>query len=383
MSTLPRHDLQRPDGRRVFVYGELGGDFRGLRDEPEDVSGIHLRLDLMTDSWVAISPGRNARPLDSQLEPVDTEECPFCPGGLELPFGYGAAVFENRFPSLVPDPPEAPELDGPTLPARGRCEIVLYTHRHDVSFGELSPLELTCLLAVWIDRSRELWEDPAHEYVLVFENRGSEIGATISHPHGQIYAFGEMPPLTAGKLTAHRHYRASRGGCLGCEVVATDSRSARVVSENRSFTVAVPFAARWPFEVAVRARRHGLGRLADLEPEEQLDLVHALRDVAMRLDALFGFQLPYMMVAQEAPRDAPDWHLAFEFYPLYRAPEKTKIRASVETASGLFLNDLLPEDAARQLALLEVEGEPIDPSCLYVVAPAGVPEEAQALPVEG
>ena len=115
--------------------------------------------------------------------------------------------------------------------------------------------------------------------------------------------------------------------------------------------MAVPFAARWPFEVAIRARRHGLRRLADLAPEEQRDLALALRDVARRYDALFDFPLPYMMVAQEAPHDEPDWHLAFELYPVHRAPGMTKIRASVETGLGLFLNDVAPEDAARRLAV--------------------------------
>jgi UDPglucose--hexose-1-phosphate uridylyltransferase len=146
-----------------------------------------------------------------------------------------------------------------------------------------------------------------------------------------------------------------------------DARSDRVVSANDSFVVAVPFAARWPFEVAVRARRHGLRRLTDLLRGEQRDLAVALRDVARRYDALFDLQLPYMMVAQEAPRDQLDWHLAFELYPLYRAPGVAKIRASVETGLGLFLNDVAPEDAARRLAGLDVPVEPIGLDLLFAV----------------
>jgi len=153
-----------------------------------------------------------------------------------------------------------------------------------------------------------------------------------------------------------------------------DGRSERVVSANESFVVAVPFAARWPFEVAVRARRHGLGRLADLSPLEHRDLALALRDVVRRYDALFDFPLPYMMVAQEAPADEPDWHLAFELYPLHRTPEVTKIRASVETGLGLYLNDVAPEDAARRLAALTVPAEPIEQDMLFTVTgPQPVP----------
>jgi UDPglucose--hexose-1-phosphate uridylyltransferase len=368
MRSLSRHTLVHPDGRRLLVYGELRGD---LEEEAPGAAGaaaaIHKRLDVFTESWVGIAPARNTRPLDSPEASAGLEQCPFCPGGVEVPFSYEAAVFDNRFPSFRPDAPPAPHLDGPTGPAHGQCEVVLYTDRHDASFGGLSPTELARVVAIWIDRGRELWADPERSYVCVFENRGAEVGATIAHPHGQIFALDHMPPVTAAKSEAHRRHRRREGGCLSCAATRADDRSGRVVSANESFVVAVPFAARWPFEVAVRARRHGLGRLTDLAPEEQRDLAVALCDVARRYDSLFDFPLPYMMVAQEAPRDQPDWHLAFELYPLHRAPEVTKIRASVETGLGLFLNDVAPEDAARQLAGLEVAAEPIRLDSLFAV----------------
>jgi UDPglucose--hexose-1-phosphate uridylyltransferase len=353
----------------LLVYGELHGSLdAGKPGSAGEDAEIHLRRDVFTEAWVAIAPARNARPLDSPAEAAAPEACPFCPGGLEVPFAYEAAVFDNRFPSFRADPPPPPLLAGPAGPAKGRCEVVLYTDRHDASFGELSPTELARVLAIWIDRGRELWADPAHAYVCVFENRGAEVGATIAHPHGQIYALDHVPPVTAAKAAAHHRHRLREGSCLSCEANRAGDRSGRVVSANESFVVAVPFAARWPFEVAIRARRHGLRRLSDLVPEEQRDLAVALRDVARRYDALFDFQLPYMMVAQEAPHDQPDWHLAFELYPMHRAPGTTKIRASVETGLGLFLNDVAPEDAARRLAGLEVAAEPIELRSLFAVA---------------
>jgi len=367
MRPLVRHELFHADGRRLLVYGDLCGslDDAAAPDEPQ---GIHKRLDAFTGAWVAIAPARNARPLDSTADTGGgAEPCPFCPGGREVPFPYEAAVFDNRFPSFRPHPPPPPVLEEETGPAVGRCEVVLYTQRHEASFGCLSPAELGRVLAVWIDRARELWSDPAHAYVCVFENRGAEVGATIAHPHGQIYALDHVPPIVAAKAAAHRRHRERAGGCLSCEATDADARSERVVSVNDSFVAAVPFAARWPFEVAVRARRHGLGRMADLAPVEHRDLALALRDVVRRYDALFDLPLPYMMVAQEAPADEPDWHLAFELYPLHRAPEVTKIRASVETGLGLYLNDVAPEDAARRLASLDVPAEPIDLDTLFTV----------------
>ncbi len=371
MRSLPRHALVHPDGRRLLVYGELRGS---LEEEgpgaARDGAAIHKRLDVFTDSWVGIAPARNLRPLDSAARSAGLEPCAFCPGGVEVPFSYEAAVFDNRFPSFRPDPPPAPLLDGPTGQAYGHCEVVLYTDRHDASFGELSSTELARVIAIWIDRGSELWADPAHAYVCVFENRGAEVGATIAHPHGQIYGLDHVPPVVAAKSGAHHRHRRREGRCLSCAATQADDRSSRLVSANESFVVAVPFAASWPFEVAIRARRHGLRRLSDLVPEEQRDLAVALRDVARRYDALFDFPLPYMMVAQEAPHDAPDWHLAFELYPLHRAPGVTKIRAGVETGLGLFLNDVAPEDAARQLGGLDVLAEPIELDSLFSVTHA-------------
>jgi len=267
-------------------------------------------------------------------------------------------------------------VEGPTAAAVGRAEIVLYTSRHDASFADLSPIELGRVLAVWTDRSRELWAEPTHRYVAVFENRGAAAGATIAHPHGQIYAVDHVPPVVAAKDAAHNRRRRATGDCLSCAVLADDDASRRVVVDNRSFVVAVPFAARWPYEVAVRARRHGAGRLGDLNADEQLDLLLALGGVARRYDALFGFPLPYMMVVQEAPDDQPDWHLAFEFFPINRAAEKVKIRASSETGLGLFLNDVAPEDAAAALSRLPVTPPAVELEDLAVVVPAAEPRSA-------
>ena len=354
----------------MLVYGcpPVSADLTTSGSRDRRIGEIHRRRDLLTDEWVLFSPERNARPNDPELTGSADLSCPICPGGLELPFRFDAAAFDNRFPALAEDPPEPPALDGSTAPARGRCEVVVYTSRHDASFGELTPLELGRLLAIWIDRTGSLWADDQNEFVVLFENRGSEAGATLSHPHGQIYAFDHLPPITRAKAAAHRRAREQRQGCLGCAVTRSGDGE-RSVAENESFAVAVPFAPRWPYEVTVRARRHGLGRLADLRLEEQVDLIRALRDVALRFDDLFGAGAPYLMAAQEAPRGESDWHLAFDFFPLRRSRTSTKIRASVETATGLYLNDVLPELAARRLSEIDLAPEPIGPEHLFRVEP--------------
>jgi UDPglucose--hexose-1-phosphate uridylyltransferase len=348
---LPRHTFEGPDGRRLHVYGELRG--RPGADWPRvEPAALHLRFDRLSATWIAFSPARNVRP-HSTDRPPGGPVCPLCPGGPEVSFSYDAAVFDNRFPALLAEPPPVPDLPF-VAPSTGRCEVVLYTEEHVGSLGTLDPVALARVLAVWRDRSAALWADPRHRFVLVFENRGDGVGATLSHPHGQIYAFDHLPPFIAGRAAALATARAAAGSCLTCETVEADRTSARLLGADDHFVTAVPFAPRWPFEVHVRARRHGLRRLADLAPAEQRALAAALHAAVVRYDGLFGWELPYMMVILEAPAGADDWHLAVEFLPPHRNERLTKVRASVETVTGLFINDSLPEETAARLAAVRV-----------------------------
>jgi UDPglucose--hexose-1-phosphate uridylyltransferase len=353
---LPRHELRHADGRRLLLYGGYDGSPLPSGEVPEEPPALHLRHDALTDRWVAISPARNARPQSTLGDGRPAAACPLCPGGPEIPFAYDAAVFDNRFPTLMAQPPPAPALDGRTAPSRGRCEVVLYTPNHTGSLATLSGRELARVVAIWVDRSDELWEDPALRYVLVFENRGEDVGATLSHPHGQIYAFDHLPAFVRTRVAAVDAHAGEGGGCLHCAVVARDlAAQGRTVLENDSFCVAVPFAPDWPFEIHVRARRHGARRLGDLTVAERRDLALALRAIVRRYDRLHDQPMAYLMVCQEAPADGSGvpvdgWHLSVEFLPPHRAPHKLKVRASVETAAGFFINDTLPEASAALLA---------------------------------
>ena len=138
-----------------------------------------------------------------------------------------------------------------------------------------------------------------------FENRGEEIGATLSHPHGQIYAFGHLPPAIERRVAALVDGRARTGALRqSCAVVAEQLASERIVHADPHWAVGVPFAPRWPFEVHVRAIRHGARRLADLTADEARALAGALHDVVERYDGLFGFELPYMLVGPRGARAA-------------------------------------------------------------------------------
>jgi UDPglucose--hexose-1-phosphate uridylyltransferase len=374
---LPRTTFLRPDGRRIHVYGEVrGAPLPGApRAEP---TALHLRRDELSGSWVAVSPARNVRPHSSAPShrgtvpgsPAAHFGCPLCPGGPELAFGYEAAVFDNRFPSFTLDPPAVPDPTDPRFaPSLGACEVVMFTERHEGNVATLTPAETARVVAVWRDRTAELWSNPRIAFVMPFENRGEAIGATLSHPHGQIYAFGHVPPWIERRVAALAEGRARTGGCVSCAVVADELASERIVRTDPHWAISVPFAPRWPFEVHIRATRHGVRRLADLADDEARALAGALHDVVERYNGLFGFELPYMLVVLEAPRDANDWHLAVELYPPHRSERLMKVRASVETATLLFINDTLPEENAALLRAVPVVARDEHPG--FVVVPSG------------
>lgn len=377
---IERRDFQHADGRWLYLYGDADGSSLPATLPADEVAvaeppAIHQRYNALRDSWVAVSPARNTRPHAPSARAA-ASGCPLCPGGPEVPVDYAAAVFDNRFPSFVPEPPAAPAgpslptLPALTAPSRGRCEVVLYTPTHTGSLATLTDAELARVIAIWADRSSALWADPANRVVMVFENRGEAVGATLSHPHGQIYALDRIPPAVAHRTAALAAHRDRTGASLSQAVVDVDAASDRCLFLDDAFVAAVPFAPDWPFEVHVRARREGARRLQDLTAEERVSLALALRTVVTAYDRVWDEPMAYLMVCHEAPADAEgqpvaDHRLAFEFLPPHRSPAKLKVRASVETALGVFINDTLPEDSA---------------ALLRAAAPQPGPEQRAAIP---
>jgi UDPglucose--hexose-1-phosphate uridylyltransferase len=214
------------------------------------------------------------------------------------------------------------------------------------------PLERVRLLVdVWADRYLELGSRSDVEYVYIFENKGEEVGVTLHHPHGQIYALPFVPPFAQAELEASRRHVESAGHCLHCEEIARELAGPRVVLSNQFMVAFVPNAARWPFEVHLYPRRH-VSSIAELDGAERIDLARALLSVTGAYDRHFGFSTPYVMAMHQAPTDGREWpeaHLHIEFYPPHRRHDRLKFLAGVELGTGTFVNDTRPEDTAAQL----------------------------------
>jgi UDPglucose--hexose-1-phosphate uridylyltransferase len=287
--------------------------------------------------------------------------CPLCPSTAdrltEIPEpDYDVAVFENRFPSFAAQagegwlPPPNDPLDQ-RRPAVGRCEVVCFSPLHDASFGDLSVEHARVVVDAWAHRTAALSALPDVALVFCFENRGPEIGVTLPHPHGQIYAYPFVPPTSEKMLVAARRYRDRTGGNLYGDVLATELRAdVRVVLQSEHWVAFVPVAARWPVEVHVYPRRQ-VPDLAALAEAERDDLASSYLVLLQALDNLFGVPLPYIAAWYQAPtrsdRDLAWLHL--RLMSIRRAPDKLKYLAGSESAMGAFINDITPEDMAARI----------------------------------
>jgi UDPglucose--hexose-1-phosphate uridylyltransferase len=334
------------DGRQIIYFDESPGtgraavaDTRPLAVADTERGAGELRQDPLTRDWVAFAEHRQGR----TFLPA-AGDCPLCPSRpgrpTEIPAdSYDVVVFENRFPALPP--------------GSGRCEVVCFTPEHEASFATLSPRRVATVLSAWADRTAELGRADGIEHVYCFENRGEEVGVTLHHPHGQVYALPFIPPRTR-QLTASALAHWSRTGrnrfdeLLAAEL---DDRR-RIVAGNAQWTAFVPPAAHWPFEVLLFPARR-VPDLAALSPAAIDGFAEVYLDVLARLDALFGVPMPYMACWQQAPSADVSARAVFGLHlqvmAMRRAAGKLKYMASTEAGAGVWSNDVLPETAARML----------------------------------
>ena len=355
---------RRPDDPRPLpdrFAPDLGKD--GVERSPV---GPEMRRDPLTGEWIPMASHRMNRTF---LPAADA--CPLCPARPgtgysdgEIPSAdYDVVVFENRFPALVdvPGAPQTPwQVDGEPLwqarPAGGRCEVVCFSPDHDASLADLPPLRLRTIIDAWADRTAVLARLPDVRQVFCFENRGPEIGVTLPHPHGQIYAFGFVPPRTQLMLDRAAEHRDRTGRNLLGDVLDAERRArTRIVLESTYWTAYVPVAARWPVEVHLAPNRDVLD-IPALDDAERDDLAAVYPELLRRLDRFFetdGLQVPLPYVAgwhqavTGAGRELGRLHL--QLFSVLRAPGKLKYLAGVESGLGAWISDTTPERIAARL----------------------------------
>ena len=355
MSVISKHVTNLSDGRELIYFDDADTTLppdRKPDERPADPRPPvpELRLDPLTGEWISVATARQNRAF---LPPADLDPlAPSAPGRpTEIPDSYDVAVFENRSPSFGPSLPppgeEEPADDrialGRVRPGYGRCEVVCFDPRHTASWGDLTPSRARTIVEAWADRTAELSRLPGVGQVYVFENRGPEIGVTLHHPHGQIYAYPYVSPRTRRLLRSIDAY----GPGLMADLLAFEQNSGRVLVKGEHFTVFVPFAARWPVEVHMLPHRH-VPDLAGTTGAERDEIAWLYRRIAQAVDLLYDTPTPYIGAWHQAPvgvgRDTV--RLMLQVTSPRRAADKLKYLAGSETGMGAFIGDVSPEDAA-------------------------------------
>ena len=352
---MHRAEYVKPDGRRLWLYGRAPPRIESApspSSEPVTVQ-THLRRDPLSDEWVIYATHRQ----NWTFLPAAAED-PFAPTTdpqhpTEMPSGYyEVAVFENRFPSLSLNPgPPPPIADVETAPGRGSCEVVVFSQDGSVSLGDLPLDRISLIFEVWADRTRDL-QQAGLAYVLPFENRGVEIGATLQHPHGQIYAYDFLPQRQAKVMQRLRSHHSGTGHDLVADLAKSEcDLGIRLIAKQGAAAGFAPPFGRFPYETWIVPMR-SVAYLSELSEPERIDMAFVLSQVLRRLDRLWDSPMPYLMTVNQAPTDGqphPEWTLRIEICPIRRARDKLKFLAGTELGAGVFANDITPEAAAAAL----------------------------------
>ena len=327
----------------------------------------HRHFNLLTQEWVLVSPHRTQRPWQGQMESLPAETalrfdpaCYLCPGnmragGVKNPQYAETFVFDNDFAALRPETAGGDLDKNGLLIARsefGRCRVVCFSPRHDLTMARMSVRELQPVIEVWAEEFRELGSHSCINSVQVFENRGAMMGCSNPHPHGQIWANETLPNELEKELRSFTvHYRAHSSSLLNDYLQLELKEQERLVYANEEFVLLVPFWAVWPFETLLVSRRP-VSSLPDLSRAERAALADALKQATVRYDNLFKTSFPYTMGFHQRPTDGAEhseFHLHAHFYPpLLRSATVKKFMVGYEMLA-MPQRDITPEAAAALL----------------------------------
>jgi UDPglucose--hexose-1-phosphate uridylyltransferase len=360
---MHKRRLTKPDGRSLVLYGRAPVPDGLEAPSPAGSGGgapdSHLRWHPLRGEWVAYASHRQHRTFlpPPEYNPLAPTTDPAAP--TELPAGpWDVAVFENLYPALSMAAHDPPALPVPTEAGKGVCEVIVFTQDAATSLGRLPLWHVELLVDVWADRYAEIGSRPEIQYVFPFENRGVEVGVTLHHPHGQLYAYPFVPPVPARELEQQRAYYQRHGRGLLEDFVAREAaEGVRMLYDGAEAAAFMPVCARYSYEVWVAPKR-AAPSFAALTRAERRDFARALKTVLLKFDGLWNRPFPYILAFHQAPTDGavhPEAHLHAEFYPAFRMPGRLKYLAGSEIGAGVFTADTLPEQKVRELQAVAVD----------------------------
>lgn len=327
----------------------------------------HKRYNPLTGDWVLVSPHRSKRPWQGQVEKATNEErpqydpnCYLCAGneragGKKNPDYRGTFVFTNDFSALLSDTPKAEFDDGELFRAKsesGICKVICFSEDHSFTIPEMKLDDIRNVVDVWCEQFKELSSNPNINYIQIFENKGSVMGCSNPHPHGQIWSSEGIPVEPQKESNTQKAYFEKHGRTLLADYLEAElKKESRILVENDSFVALVPFWAVWPFETMIISKR-AVQNILELQDNERTDLADIYKRLTIMYDNLFETSFAYSAGIHQAPcdgEDYPEWHLHMHFYPpLLRSATVKKFMVGYEML-GTPQRDITAEQSAARL----------------------------------
>lgn len=293
-----------------------------------------IRKDYVQEKYVIIAPRRGKRPhvqfVEHPTHAPSEKSCVFCPQNLKkekiLLSIDGVSVVANKFPAVSTN----------NSRAYGTQELVVETPDHDAGLEDLSVTHIAKVFEAYAARTRVISENRRIQYLLIFKNLGGRAGATVTHSHSQIFATEFVPPQLFDKSQRVQAYKLRTGRCVYCDVIGKERKSPRRISDDGLTVAFAPYASMHNYEVWILPARH-LDNITNLTDEERQSFARTLKKILQKLKKL---GLPYNYYFHQVVRDE-DQHLYMKITP------RGSVWAGVEIGSGVIINPVPPEDAAR------------------------------------
>jgi len=331
----------------------------------------HRRYNPLTGEWILVSPHRSKRPWQGQKESVPTHtlpeydpECYLCAGnmrsnGVQNENYTDCYVFGNDFPALLKEEVTTAENNNSDLfrskPERGINKVICFSPKHNLTIPEMEVSAIEKVIITWKEQYIELGNKDYINYVQIFENKGSVMGCSNPHPHGQIWAQSSLPTqVEKTQKSLLEYYQKNNRSLLKDYVEEELEKQERIVIENSHFVVLVPFWATWPYETMIVSKRH-FGNITAMTADEIYAFAEILKGITVRYDNLFETSFPYSSGIHQTPTDNEsheEWHFHMHFYPpLLRSATVKKFMVGYEMMAEA-QRDISPEKSASILRSL-------------------------------
>jgi len=308
-----------------------------------------IRKNPFTGEWVIFSEIRQERP------DRDKAFCPLCTGSEEVPSFTKPLRISNKYPALSSEVEYKKYKHGEFLEkmtGHGNCELLVYTDKHQSKFIDMPTEEINQIFEKWIQATKELAKGSSIKYVLPFENYGTDVGATLIHPHGQIYAFPFIPNLLKKEFDTIVEYKKKKNQCMICNYIDQEqAKDERIIYQNQHLTALIPYFAKYAYDVRIYPQRH-VSYLHQCTRIEMVEMTEVILKLIRALNQILEMEISYSLSLHQGPVNTPDSmasHMYFKLHTPQRNTQSRKLLGAVETSGDTYINGILPETAAAQL----------------------------------